>query len=51
MLTIELADVMLPGVEEYKADGNQDQLPAITVGLYRAFLAKGRRPSGRMILR
>ena len=38
MLTIELSDM-----DEYHADINQDQLPAITVGMYRAFLARGRR--------
>ncbi len=40
-LSLEIADVMLP--ELLQVDENQDSLPPITVGLYRAFMAKGKR--------
>lgn len=42
MLTIELADVMLPEMEYLSVDPDQDSLPPITVGLYKAFMAKGK---------
>jgi hypothetical protein len=43
MMTIELADVMLPDSERVQVPIEQDSLPPITIGMYEAFLAKGTR--------
>jgi len=40
MLTLHIADVMLPELENVKADYRQDSLP-VCAGLYEAFLVKG----------